>query len=154
MRRAASEASSDIVLSVLAYVVVYAVVTALSFPGGSFLTIAGGFLFGWLVGGVLSIVGATIGATAIYLVARSALRDVLIAKAGPRLQRFADGFRIDDGFFANRTGGCGLCRVGLDAIALAALRQLYQLDRRRRDIEAQQWLSFLTEKHVFSLLSR
>ena len=86
---------SHYVLALAAFTVLYAVTVALSIPGGVVLTIAGGFLFGWLIGGVLSIVGATIGATAIYLVARSALRDVLIAKAGPRLQRFADGFRED-----------------------------------------------------------
>jgi hypothetical protein len=47
------------------------------------------------------------------------------------------------------------------SVALAPARftarrmgQLYQLDRRRRYIEAQQGLSFLAEKHVFSLLSR
>jgi len=86
---------SHYVLALAAFTVLYAVTVALSIPGGVVLTIAGGFLFGWLIGGVLSIVGATVGATAIYLVARSALRDVLIAKAGPRLQRFADGFRED-----------------------------------------------------------
>jgi uncharacterized membrane protein YdjX (TVP38/TMEM64 family) len=86
---------SHYVLALAAFTALYAVTVALSIPGGVVLTIAGGFLFGWLIGGVLSIVGATIGATAIYLVARSALRDALIAKAGPRLQRFADGFRED-----------------------------------------------------------
>lgn len=86
---------SHYVLALVAFTALYAVTVALSIPGGVVLTIAGGFLFGWLIGGVLSIVGATIGATAIYLVARSALRDVLIAKADPRLQRFADGFRED-----------------------------------------------------------
>jgi len=83
------------VLALATFTLVYAVTVALSIPGGVVLTIASGFLFGWLVGGVLSVVGATIGASAIFLVARSALRDVLIAKAGPKLQRFAEGFRED-----------------------------------------------------------
>ena len=83
------------VLALAAFTALYAVTVALSIPGGVVLTIAGGFLFGWLVGGALSVVGATIGATAVFLVARSALRDVLVAKAGPKLQRFTDGFRED-----------------------------------------------------------
>jgi len=83
------------VLALTAFTVLYALAVALSIPGAVVLTIASGFLFGWLVGGILSVVGATIGATAVFLVARSALRDVLIAKAGPRLQRFAEGFRED-----------------------------------------------------------
>lgn len=80
-------------LALAAFVALYVVVVALSLPGGAVLTIGGGFLFGWLAGGLLSIVGATIGATVLFLVAKSTLREVLVAKAGPRLKRFADGFR-------------------------------------------------------------
>ncbi|WP_108681798.1 TVP38/TMEM64 family protein [Methyloceanibacter sp. wino2] len=83
------------VLALTAFTALYAVTVALSIPGGVVLTVAAGFLFGWFLGGVLSVVGATIGATAVFLVARSALRDVLVEKAGPKLQRFADGFRED-----------------------------------------------------------
>lgn len=82
-------------LALTAFTVLYALTVALSIPGGVVLTITGGFLFGWLVGGALSVVGATIGAMAVFLIARTALSDVLVAKAGPRLQRFADGFRED-----------------------------------------------------------
>jgi uncharacterized membrane protein YdjX (TVP38/TMEM64 family) len=82
-------------LALTAFTVVYAITVALSIPGGAVLTVGGGFLFGWFLGGVLAVVGATIGATAVFLVARSALRDLLITKAGPKLQRFAEGFRED-----------------------------------------------------------
>ena len=82
-------------LSVLAFVAIYAVSVALSLPGAAVLTLAGGFLFGWLLGGVLSIVGATLGATGIFLIARTALSDVLAARAGPWLARLRDGFRED-----------------------------------------------------------
>jgi uncharacterized membrane protein YdjX (TVP38/TMEM64 family) len=82
-------------LALAAYIGLYAVTVALSLPGGAVMTIAGGFLFGWLAGGLASVVAATIGATVVYLVAKTTLRDVLVAKAGPRLKRFADGFRED-----------------------------------------------------------
>lgn len=82
-------------LAVLAYLVVYAVVIALSFPGGSFLTIAGGLLFGWWVGGLVTVVAATIGATAIFLAARTSLGDALRARAGPFLSQLSEGFRKD-----------------------------------------------------------
>ena len=59
--------------------------------------------------------------------------------------RFADCLGINDCLFADRTRWCGLRSIRLDAKALAALRKLNELDRRCRDIEAQQWLSFLTE---------
>ena len=85
----------NMLLSLLGFVALYAVVVALSLPGGAVLTLAGGFLFGWLLGGAASIVGATIGATIIFLIARSALGDVLAAKAGPFLSRFRAGFQQD-----------------------------------------------------------
>jgi uncharacterized membrane protein YdjX (TVP38/TMEM64 family) len=87
--------ASHWLLSVLAFVAIYTVSVALSLPGAAVLTLAGGFLFGWLLGGMLSIVGATIGATAIFLIARTALSDVLAARAGPWLARLRDGFRED-----------------------------------------------------------
>jgi len=82
-------------LSLAAFVLLYAVATALSLPGGAVLTIAGGFLFGWLLGGAASIVGATIGAIIVFLIARTALGDLLAARAGPWLSRFRQGFQQD-----------------------------------------------------------
>lgn len=86
-----------VLLSLIAFVVIYAAVVALSLPGGAVLTLAGGFLFGWLVGGMASIVGATIGASIVFLIARSALGEFLAARAGPFLSRFRQGFQ-DDAF--------------------------------------------------------
>ena len=82
-------------VSLAAFVLIYAVATALSLPGGAVLTIAGGFLFGWLLGGAASIVGATIGAIIVFLIARTALGDLLAARAGPWLARFRQGFQRD-----------------------------------------------------------
>jgi len=82
-------------LALLAYLALYAVSVALSFPGASLLTIAGGFLFGWLLGGTVTVVGATLGACAVFLVARSSLGEVLTHRAGPFVARLAEGFRKD-----------------------------------------------------------
>ncbi|GAH61974.1 unnamed protein product, partial [marine sediment metagenome] len=41
----------NLLLAVVCFIALYAVVVALSLPGGAVLTIAGGFLFGWLLGG-------------------------------------------------------------------------------------------------------
>lgn len=83
------------VVAPLLYVLVYALAIALSIPGGAVLTIAGGFLFGVLFGTFLVVIGATLGATAIFLIARTALGDVLRARAGPRVRRMEEGFRED-----------------------------------------------------------
>ena len=50
--------------SAAGFAVVYALAVAFSFPAASVLTIFGGFLFGWLVGGTLVAFAATAGATA------------------------------------------------------------------------------------------
>lgn len=85
------------VLAVLAYIGLYITAVALSVPGAVFLTVSGGFLFGLVVGASAAVVGATIGATLIFLIARSALGEPLLRRAGPRAAQLAKGFR-DDAF--------------------------------------------------------
>jgi len=76
-----------------AYAAIYIVVVALSLPGGAVLTVAGGLLFGWLLGGLATVFAATLGATAIFLIARSSLGEPLAARAGPWLGKFRAGFQ-------------------------------------------------------------
>ncbi len=83
------------VVAVLIYMAVYVVVVALSLPGGLVLTMTGGFLFGNVLGTLWAVIGATVGATCIFLAARTALGDSLRRKAGPALKRMEDGFRKD-----------------------------------------------------------
>jgi uncharacterized membrane protein YdjX (TVP38/TMEM64 family) len=85
------------VLAVLAYIGIYIAAVALSLPGAVFLTVCGGFLFGLVIGASAAVIGATIGATMIFLVARTALGEPLLRRAGPRAAKLAEGFR-DDAF--------------------------------------------------------
>jgi uncharacterized membrane protein YdjX (TVP38/TMEM64 family) len=80
-------------LAALLFVLVYAASTAASLPGGLVLTVAGGLLFGTWLGTVLTVVGATVGATALFLIARSALGESLRGRAGGYLDKLAEGFR-------------------------------------------------------------
>ena len=79
-------------LAALIYVIAYIAMVAFSLPGGLVATLTGGFLFGTLFGGLLTIFGATVGATTIFLAAKTALGDALRAKAGPGLRRIEQGF--------------------------------------------------------------
>ncbi|WP_316862301.1 TVP38/TMEM64 family protein [uncultured Cohaesibacter sp.] len=90
-----SHVSEHFWLALSTYGLVYAVAVALSFPGASFLTIAGGLLFGWMIGGVLTVLAATLGAGLVFLAARSALGGALRASAGSFADRFTEGFRQD-----------------------------------------------------------
>jgi uncharacterized membrane protein YdjX (TVP38/TMEM64 family) len=80
------------VVAALSYLAIYTAAVALSLPGAVILTLAGGFLFGTAVASVLVVVGATLGACLVFLIARTALGDALRAKAGPWLSRMEDGF--------------------------------------------------------------
>jgi uncharacterized membrane protein YdjX (TVP38/TMEM64 family) len=77
----------------LAYVVVYAVAVALSFPGAVILTLTGGFLFGAVFGTALTVIGATAGATAVFLLARRIFGADALDRLGPRAQALAEGIR-------------------------------------------------------------
>jgi uncharacterized membrane protein YdjX (TVP38/TMEM64 family) len=83
------------VLAPAAFVILYAVAVAFSFPAASILTIFSGFLFGWLAGGVYAVIAATFGATALFLAARSAFGGFLRDKVGGFAARLADGFEKD-----------------------------------------------------------
>jgi uncharacterized membrane protein YdjX (TVP38/TMEM64 family) len=83
------------VKAVLLFILAYAAATALSVPGGIVLTLTGGFLFGIWEGTAAVVVGATIGATALFLAARFLLADLLRAKAGPWLAKMEAGFKQD-----------------------------------------------------------
>lgn len=83
------------VVAVAAFMAIYVIAVALSIPGAIFLTIAGGILFGVAVGGTATVVSATIGATIIFLVARSACGESLVRRAGPLACKLAEGFRAD-----------------------------------------------------------
>lgn len=84
-------------MAVAAFIGLYIAVAAISLPGASILTIAGGIVFGTLLGGTAAVIGATIGATILFLIARTAFGEFLTRRAGSRLSRLADGFR-DDAF--------------------------------------------------------
>jgi uncharacterized membrane protein YdjX (TVP38/TMEM64 family) len=80
-------------LAPVIFAAAYAAVVALSIPGASTMTLAAGFLFGTLLGGLITVAAATVGAIIVFLIARTALGDVLRDRAGPRLARMEAGFR-------------------------------------------------------------
>ncbi len=75
------------------FTLVYAVATAISVPGALFLTIAGGLLFGTVLGTALTVLGATAGATILFTAARSTFGSALRGRAGGWVDRMAEGFR-------------------------------------------------------------
>ncbi len=87
--------ADNAIVAALIFMAIYAAVVAMSLPGGAVMTITGGFLFGIWIGTLWVVIAATVGATILFLVARTSLGDSLREKAGPWLKRMEDGFKED-----------------------------------------------------------
>ena len=87
------------VLSVGIYFAVYVATTALSLPGALVLTLAGGAIFGLLVGTLVVSFASSIGATLAFLVSRHLLRDGIQKRYGRSLQSINQGVERDGGFY-------------------------------------------------------
>jgi uncharacterized membrane protein YdjX (TVP38/TMEM64 family) len=82
----------------LGFVAAYAVIVALSLPGATIATLAGGFLFGMFPGTLYNVLAASLGAAAVFLAARAGLgADVAdkIAARGGSVARLQEGLRAN-----------------------------------------------------------
>lgn len=84
------------VLTALVFMAIYVIGVAFSLPVGAVLTIAGGFMFGQVLGTLYVVTAATIGATCLFLAAKTALGDMLRAKAGPAIKKMEAGFQENE----------------------------------------------------------
>ena len=87
--------SGNLGTALLAYVGLYILVVSLSLPGALVMTLGGGLLFGWKIGAPAAVVGATIGASILFLVVNTSFGETLAAKAGPFVAKLRDGFQQD-----------------------------------------------------------
>ncbi len=83
---------SNYAASVAIFILTYIVVTGLSLPGAVILTLAGGFVFGGVIGTLFVNLGATTGATLAFLAARYLLRDWVEQKFGRWIEPVQQGF--------------------------------------------------------------
>ncbi|MEL6234512.1 MAG: TVP38/TMEM64 family protein [Pseudomonadota bacterium] len=93
---------ANAVLTAALYLLIYVAVVALSLPGGLVMTLTGGFLFGAVLATGLTVLGATTGATLLFLAAKTGFGDVLHARLqnqardGGLLQRLEAGLRENE----------------------------------------------------------
>lgn len=81
------------------YLLIYITVTALSLPGAVVMTLAGGALFGLLVGTVVISFASTIGATLACLAARFLLRDWVQNRFSGKLEVIDRGIEAEGSFY-------------------------------------------------------
>ena len=85
--------------TVAAFFLIYVVVTGLSLPGATILTLAAGAIFGLLWGTVIVSFASSIGATLAFLASRFLLRDSVQAKFGDKLKAINAGIDRDGAFY-------------------------------------------------------
>jgi len=81
------------------YMLIYILVAALSLPGATILTMAGGALFGLGVGLLVASFASTIGATLACFVSRFALRDWVQDKFSGKLTTINEGISKEGAFY-------------------------------------------------------
>ena len=86
----------NFLIAFIGFIVLYATLVGLSFPGAGFLSIFGGFLFGTFTGAFGIVIGATIGACIIFTVARHAIGGNLAEKMGPYMKKFEKGLNKNE----------------------------------------------------------
>lgn len=91
--------SSNATTAILGFMVVYVAVTALSLPGATIMTLAGGAFFGNLYGLAAVSVASTLGASLAFLVARFLLRDTLKSRYRETVARMDKGIEKDGAFY-------------------------------------------------------
>lgn len=85
--------------TIAVYMLVYVVVTGLSLPGATIMTLAGGAMFGLWIGLFAVSFASTVGATLAFLVSRFLLRDSVQGRFGDKLKAINEGVERDGAFY-------------------------------------------------------
>ena len=91
--------AANLPLAALGYALVYVAVTALSLPGATVMTLAGGAFFGNVTGLLITSLASTVGASIAFLMARFLLRDTLRRRYARAVRRIDEGIAKDGAFY-------------------------------------------------------
>lgn len=99
---------ANYLLTALSFIAIYIVIVGFSLPGATIATLTGGFLFATFPGALFNVIGATVGAAAIFLAARWGFGE----KLGAKLEG-SDGIvkKIKDGIDENQWSMLFLIRL-------------------------------------------
>lgn len=86
--------ASNQLASWLGFMLLYAVVVALSLPAASLLTLAGGAVLGWIAIPLI-IVGASAGACVVFIAAKTVFASLFAERAASFISRLEAGFKKD-----------------------------------------------------------
>ena len=86
-----SIAEANLLFAASVFLLIYILSVSFSLPVALPLTLTGGALFGWPAAGLV-LIGATAGATVVFIAARTVFADLARRRAGPFIARLEDGF--------------------------------------------------------------
>jgi pyruvate/2-oxoglutarate dehydrogenase complex dihydrolipoamide dehydrogenase (E3) component/uncharacterized membrane protein YdjX (TVP38/TMEM64 family) len=89
----------NLLIAIVGYAAIYVVVTALSLPGATIMTLAGGAFFGNLYGLAAVSIASTLGASLAFLVARFLMRETLRARYRETIAKMDRGIKKDGAFY-------------------------------------------------------
>jgi uncharacterized membrane protein YdjX (TVP38/TMEM64 family) len=81
-----------IAAAILLYVAVYVALVALSIPGAAVMSIAGGFLFGWMISVPATVTAAVAGSVIVFQIVKTTAGAALAERAGSVAHRLSCGF--------------------------------------------------------------
>lgn len=84
--------AANALIVAIAFIAIYALAVAFSVPGATILTLSSGFLFGTIFGAAYAVIGATLGATALFLIARTSFGEVFRSRTEGILGKVKEGF--------------------------------------------------------------
>ena len=91
--------STHPMIAALIFFITYIFITGLSLPGAAILTLAGGAIFGVLIGTLLVSFASTIGATLAFLASRFLFREPIQKRFSDRLRIINQGIEKDGAFY-------------------------------------------------------
>ncbi len=85
--------SENLLLALVLFALAYAAAVVLIPPAGSVMTIGGGLVFGALFAVPATVIGATLGATLLFLIVKTSLGKAIADKAGAWVEKLRSGFQ-------------------------------------------------------------
>ena len=85
--------------SIAIYSSIYVLITGLSLPGATVLTLAGGAVFGWFTGTLIVSFASTVGASLAFLSTRYLLQEQVAGRFGPQMQTINQGIEKEGSFY-------------------------------------------------------
>ena len=91
--------NANTTITIIVYMAVYILITALSLPGAAVMSLVGGALFGLVTGTIMVSFASSIGATLAFLLSRFLFRDAILKKFGNKLAGINRGIEKDGNFY-------------------------------------------------------